>query len=123
MLGMSAGSDFLTRPGFWWGVPLGALATGVVARSSPAGRFAPAMGARPQQERAMLALKAEQEEKMQARKEERENKLREQESLYTAAMDLAVLDRHSRNCGRHQGHFQFHARSVLQPRRSGRPDG
>jgi hypothetical protein len=35
----------------------------------------------------VLALKAEQEEKMQARKEEREDKLREQESLYTAAMD------------------------------------
>ena len=33
-------------------------------------------------------FKAEQEDKMQTRKEEREDKLREQESLYTAAMDF-----------------------------------
>jgi hypothetical protein len=41
--------------------------------------------------RASDRRKAKQEEKMQTRKEEREDKLREQESLYTAAMDFVEV--------------------------------
>lgn len=41
--------------------------------------------------RASDRRKAKQEEKMQTRKEEREDKLREQQSLYTAAMDFVEV--------------------------------
>jgi hypothetical protein len=85
------GIDFLTQPGFWWGVPLGAIVTGVVAPIITARSVRASDARKAEQERQVLALKAEQEEKMQARKEEREDKLREQESLYTAAMDFVEV--------------------------------
>jgi hypothetical protein len=69
MLGMSAVSDFLTQPGFWWGVPLGAVVTGVVAPIITARSVRASDARKAEQEREMLALKAEQDEKSQARKE------------------------------------------------------
>jgi hypothetical protein len=88
MVSVSAVSDFLTQPGFWWGVPLGA------------GVFAPAIAAlstrasdkrKADQEREMLAIKAEHEEKMQTRKEDREDKLRDQQNLQTAGMEFVEV--------------------------------
>ena len=70
---MSAVSDFLTQPGFWWGVPLGALVTGVVAPIITARSVRASDARKADQEREMLALKAEQDEKSQARKEARED--------------------------------------------------
>lgn len=73
MLSMSALSDFLTQPGFWWGVPLGAFVTGVIAPIITARSVRASDKRKADQEREMLALKAEQDEKAQARKEVRED--------------------------------------------------
>lgn len=70
---MSALSDFLTQPGFWWGVPLGAFVTGVVAPIITARSVRASDKRKADQEREMLALKAEQDEKAQTRKEARED--------------------------------------------------
>ena len=88
---MSAVSDFLTQPGFWWGVPLGALVTGVVAPVITARSVRASDRRKAEQEERIHALKVEQEEKIQARKDEREDKLREQESLYSAAMEFVEV--------------------------------
>jgi Tfp pilus assembly protein PilV len=81
----------LTTHEFWVGVPLGALVTGVVAPIITARSVRASDRRKAEQEQRLQALKAEQEEKMQARKEEREDKLREQESLYTAAMEFVEV--------------------------------
>jgi hypothetical protein len=91
MLGMSAVSDFLTQPGFWWGVPLGAVVTGVVAPIITARSVRASDARKAEQEREMLALKAEQDEKAQVRKEAREDKLRDQQNLHTAAMEFVEV--------------------------------
>ncbi|WP_157933487.1 hypothetical protein [Mycobacteroides abscessus] len=56
---MSAVSDFLTQPGFWWGVPLGVVVTGVVAPIITARSVRASDKWKADQEREMLALKAE----------------------------------------------------------------
>jgi hypothetical protein len=71
---MSAVSDFLTQPGFWWGVPLGAIVTGVVA---------PIITAR--SVRASDARKATQERAMDDRKAEREDLRSNRQILREAA--------------------------------------
>lgn len=73
MLSVSAVSDFLTQPGFWWGVPLGAVVTGVIAPIITARSVRASDKRKADQEREMLALKAQQDEKAQARKEARED--------------------------------------------------
>ncbi|BDB40153.1 hypothetical protein Mkiyose1665_53220 [Mycobacterium kiyosense] len=73
MLDVSALSDFLTQPGFWWGVPLGAVVTGVIAPLITARSVRASDARKATQEREMLALKAEQDEKAQVRKEARED--------------------------------------------------
>lgn len=88
---MSAVSDFLTQPGFWWGVPLGAVVTGVVAPIITARSVRASDKRKAGQEREMLALKAEQDEKAQMRKEAREDKLRDQQNLHTAAMEFVEV--------------------------------
>ncbi len=88
---MSAVSDFLTQPGFWWGVPLGAIVTGVVAPIITARSVHASDKRKAEQEREMLALKAEQDEKAQVRKEVREDKLRDQQNLHTAAMEFVEV--------------------------------
>ncbi|MHC3004157.1 hypothetical protein [Gordonia sp. GN26] len=60
---MSAISDFLTQPGFWWGVPLGAVITGVVG---------PIITAR--SVRASDRRKAAQEDAKEQRQAEREDR-------------------------------------------------
>jgi hypothetical protein len=88
---MSVVSDFLTQPGFWWGVPLGAVVTGVVAPIITARSVRASDKRKADQDVKMQALKVEQDEKMQVRKEEREDKLRDQERLYTAATDFVEV--------------------------------
>lgn len=88
---MSAVSDFLTQPGFWWGVPLGAVVTGVVAPIITTWSVRASDKRKADQEREMLALKAEQDEKAQMRKDAREGKLRDQPSLHTAAMEFVEV--------------------------------
>jgi hypothetical protein len=78
MLTMSAVSDFLTEPSFWWGSLAGSCVTAVIA---------PLITAR--SVRASDRRKATQENAMQDRKEKHEAKLRDEESLYTVAMDYA----------------------------------
>ncbi|MEX3757646.1 hypothetical protein ABFW00_17680 [Mycobacteroides abscessus] len=56
---MSPVSDFLTQPGFWWGVPLGVVVTGVVAPIITARSVRASDKRKADQEREMLALKAE----------------------------------------------------------------
>ncbi|QNJ90970.1 hypothetical protein HZU40_22410 [Mycolicibacterium fluoranthenivorans] len=74
---MSALSDFLTEPSFWWGGLAGSCVTAVVA---------PLITAR--SVRASDRRKATQENAIQDRKEKHEAKLRDEESLYNAAMDF-----------------------------------
>jgi hypothetical protein len=84
-------AHILTTREFWAGVPLGALVTGVIAPIITARSVRASDGRKAEQERQILALKAEQDEKAQARKDEREDKLREQGSLYTAAMEFVEV--------------------------------
>lgn len=74
---MSAVSDFLTEPSFWWGGLAGSCVTAVVT---------PLITAR--SVRASDRRKATQENAMQDRKEKHEAKVRDEESLYNAAMDF-----------------------------------
>jgi hypothetical protein len=84
MLDMSAVSDFLTQPGFWWGVPPGAVVTGVVA---------PIITAR--SVRASDKRKADQERAMDDRKAERED-LRSNRQILREAANASV--RSARRC-------------------------
>ncbi|GCB56737.1 hypothetical protein HND25_15725 [Rhodococcus erythropolis] len=71
---MSALSDFLSQPGFWWGVPLGAVVAGTIG---------PLITAR--SVRASDRRKAEQDERMDDRKAERENRQSNQKILRETA--------------------------------------
>lgn len=71
---MSALSDFFTQPGYWWGVPSGAIVAGTIG---------PLIAAR--SVRASDRRKAEQEELMDERKATRENRQSNQRILRETA--------------------------------------
>jgi hypothetical protein len=73
-------SHVLTTHQFWAGVPFGVVTAGVIAP------IITARSVRPSDRR-----KAEQEEKAQTRNEQREDKLRDEESLYGAALEFAQV--------------------------------
>ncbi|MGV9635745.1 hypothetical protein ACWDO0_16300 [Nocardia rhamnosiphila] len=77
---MSAVSDFLSQPGFWWGVPSGAVLSAIVA---------PVITAR--SVRASDKRKADQENEVLTRKEIREDQLREQQMVFDAATEFAAV--------------------------------
>lgn len=77
---MSAVSDFLTQPGFWWGVPLGAVVTGVVA---------PIITAR--SVRASDKRKADQERTMDDRKADREDLRSNRQILRESANEFSAV--------------------------------
>lgn len=75
---MSALSDFLSQPGFWWGVPLGAIVAGTIG---------PIIASR--SVRASDKRKADQEERMDTLKAERENRVSKQKNIREAATALS----------------------------------
>lgn len=77
---MSAVSDFLTQPGFWWGVPAGAVLSGVITS------VVTARSVRRSDER-----KALQEDKVLDRKEEREDQRRNEDLVFEAATEFATV--------------------------------
>src|ERR1700761_7122963 len=77
---MSAVSDFLTEPSFWWGGLAGTLITGVIA---------PLITARSL--RNSDTRKAAHDAKMQALKETREDKVRGQETLRETANEFSAV--------------------------------
>ncbi|MCM3897859.1 hypothetical protein ND991_21905 [Gordonia sputi] len=69
---MSAISDFLTQPGFWWGVPLGAVVTGVVGPVITARSVRASDGRKAAQDNAKEKRQAEREDKKSNQKLVRE---------------------------------------------------